>query len=88
MRPNLTKPAIGHLCHGSFSLNCNRNITTILDAMGASVKVFDVGFVGSGHMSPIHVCKRIAAVERLIQKLEKWHLNLEFIMIPSSETIS
>ena len=44
MWPDLTKPTVGHLCHRSFSLDWNRNITTILNAKGASTKVSIGGF--------------------------------------------
>ena len=35
---------IRHLCRRSFSLDCNRHVTTILNAKSASAKVSDGGF--------------------------------------------
>jgi len=50
--PDLTKPTIGHLCHKYFSLDWNRNITTIMNTKGASAKVSDGGFCQIGsHLS-------------------------------------
>ena len=44
MWSDLRKPTIGHLCHRSSSLDWNRNVTEILNALGAFAKVSNGGF--------------------------------------------
>ena len=51
---DLTKSTIGHSCHRFSSLDWNRNVTTLLNAKGASAKVSDGGFCQIGS----HNCSR------------------------------
>jgi len=59
--PDRTKPTIRHLRHIFSSLDWNRNVTTILNAKGASAKVSDGGFCQIGsHYGNGHICAEMA----------------------------